>query len=30
MHQTLLPGAIWAGYLLKLSKRVNVFACGVD
>ena len=29
MHQTLLPGAIGAGYLLKLNKRLNVFACGV-
>ena len=29
MHQTLLPGVIWAGYLLKLNKRSDVFACGV-
>ena len=30
MHQTLLPGVIWGGYLLKLSKRLNCFSCGVS
>ena len=28
-HQTLLPGAIGSRYLLKLSSRLNVFACAV-